>query len=57
MLAFGVAQFGSMQKVSILVFESNFHMILAEKTTHDHGVFILVVTRTILYEFPLRCYL
>jgi len=57
MPAFGVAQFGSMQKVSILVFESNFHMILAEKTTHDHGVFILVVTRTILYEFPLRCYL
>ena len=29
--AFGVAQFGSMQKVSTLVFESNFHMILKEK--------------------------
>lgn len=36
MPAFGVALFGSMQKVSILVFGSNFHTILTEKTTHDH---------------------
>ncbi|WVZ74238.1 hypothetical protein U9M48_022447 [Paspalum notatum var. saurae] len=33
--AFGVAQFGSMQKVRMLVSESNFHMILTEKVSES----------------------
>ena len=54
--AFGVAQFGSMQKVSTLVFESNFHMILTEKAIPMimASLFRLLELRTILAQVCLK---